>query len=74
MGINGTIGRVHRFARIQREGLARAAKAGIDITDRGAVWRFATAEANATLAGIQERSRCRCGGARHDVITAPRRA
>lgn len=72
MGINGSVGRARAMARIRREGVARAARAGVDTTDRAAVWRFATAEADATLAGIRERARCRCGGPRHDVITAPR--
>lgn len=72
MSINGTIGRTKVVARIRREHVARAAKAGVDTADRAAVWRFTTVDSTATLAGIRERARCRCGGPRHDIITAPR--
>ncbi len=71
MPMNGTVGRAKTLARIRREGVARAARAGVDTTDRAAVRRFTDAYSSVTLAGIGDRARCRCGGPRHDVITAP---
>lgn len=48
----------------------RAAKPGPGIADRAAAWRFIAAEPHATLEGIRARAICRCGGPRHNLITA----
>ena len=74
MGMNGFVGRTKTLARIKRDQMAIATQAGIDTRDRAAVRQHSIAHSNLLMAGILDRSRCRCGGPKHDVITASRTA
>jgi len=69
MGINGSIGRARTMARIRRNHLRDAEKAGIDTTDRRALNSYLREKSKQMLLGIGDRARCRCGGDNHDVIT-----
>ena len=69
MGINGSVGRARTMARIRRNHLRDAEKAGIDTTDRKALNTYLREKSKLMLLGIGDRARCRCGGDRNDVIT-----
>lgn len=69
MGINGSIGRAKTMARIRRNHMRDAEKAGIDTTDRLALNSYLREKSKQMLLGIGDRARCRCGGDNHDIIT-----